>query len=333
MLRTFAPLIATLLATLGILGGHAHADAPRPSTLLVFPYWSKQPGIATLHTVSNISFNRTVRAEFVYIDGGTCLEINFIRTLAPYDTITIDSRTLPSNAGTRGYLLVRARHPETNELVSHNTLIGTALVVDGNTLEQYSYAPHSFRSPLLLPLRLDANGNGAPDLDGVELEAAPRNQHSASFLGQSPAGATGARTRTTLYAVNLTYRRPGGPWTARGIFVGRNDRGQSFQTQPSVGCWAALDLSSLSASTTQASLAAGAHDASEALDGREYGSWSWSTIQATSPNSPAWLEPPTVLLLQVERRSTHDANGPHFQKGTCATLPYVEGTTTTGTAW
>ena len=114
----FSTLALAGAAVLGLTAG-ASAGVQSAGSLLVFPYYesgrNSASGLDTYVTVTNINLSPdtgTVKVEYVYINGSTCLEFNRTRTLTPGDTLTVNTRTDNPNS-TSGYLYVFAKNKTT----------------------------------------------------------------------------------------------------------------------------------------------------------------------------------------------------------------------------
>ena len=72
--------------------GTASCGLQKPGSLLLYPSFDSSPGTSTILTVTNTNgdvVNGTVKVEFVYIDGESCLEFNRTQTLTANDTLTV----------------------------------------------------------------------------------------------------------------------------------------------------------------------------------------------------------------------------------------------------
>jgi hypothetical protein len=108
--------------------------------MLLFPLYDARPGGSiTIHTVTNINWNRQkadndflagdVLLHFFYVDGQECLHFDRFEFLTPGDTISVFAAD-HNPEGNFGYLFVRAVDPETEMPVDFDYLVGDMLVVD-----------------------------------------------------------------------------------------------------------------------------------------------------------------------------------------------------------
>ena len=110
-----------------------------PGSHLIFPFYDARGGAVTIHTVTNLNYNR-VRADntyltgdvllhYFYVSGVDCLVFNRFEFLTPGDTLSVVAAD-HTPEGDFGYMFVRAEDPETGLQVDFDYLIGDQIVVD-----------------------------------------------------------------------------------------------------------------------------------------------------------------------------------------------------------
>ena len=127
-----------------------------PASFLIYPFYDARPGGAvTIHTVTNLNFNRVrwdntfltgdVLLHYFYVNGTTCLIFNRSEFLTPGDTLSVIAEQ-HNPEGDFGYLYVRAEDPETGWSVDFDYLVGDQLVVDPRGNFVWSVPAMGFRA-------------------------------------------------------------------------------------------------------------------------------------------------------------------------------------------
>ncbi len=299
-------------AVLGLTAG-ASAGVQTAGSLLVFPYFESgrnaASGLDTYVTVSNINLNPdngTIKVEYVYINGTTCLEFNRTRTLTPGDTLTVNTRMDNPNA-VSGYLYVFAKNKTTGAATSFNHLVGTSRVISGNSGGDMEIAPFVFRANGAEGANTDVDSDGYRDLNGTEYEGAPDQIFIPRFLGQGPAS-------SQLILIGLT----GTKFTTTVDLLIWNDNEEVFSGQHTVDCWQKTPLSNISGAFNNDFLLSTNHTTGESFNGIETGLFWVNGLIANS--TAASVQGPAVLACLVE--SVYSGSG--------AVLPYAVGTQNNG---
>ena len=308
----FSTLALAGAAVLGLTAG-ASAGVQSAGSLLVFPYFESgrnaASGVDTYVTVTNINLNPdngTVKVEYVYINGSTCLEFNRTRTLTPGDTLTVNTRQDNPNS-TSGYLYVFAKNKTTGAAMSFNHLIGTSRVTSGSSGTDMEIAPFVFKASGAEGANTDADNDGLRDMNGTEYEGAPDQIFIPRFVGQGAAD-------SQLILIGLT----GTKFTTTVDLLIWNDNEEVFSGQHTVDCWQKTSLSSISGAFNNDFLASTNHNTLESFNGAETGMFWINGLIANS--TAASVAGPAVLATLVEK-----ING-----GSGAVLPYAVGTQNNG---
>lgn len=299
-------------AVLGLTAG-ASAGVQTAGSLLVFPYFESgrnaASGLDTYVTVSNINLNPdngTIKVEYVYINGTTCLEFNRTRTLTPGDTLTVNTRMDNPNA-VSGYLYVFAKNKTTGAATSFNHLVGTSRVISGNSSGDMEIAPFVFRANGAEGANTDVDSDGYRDLNGTEYEGAPDQIFIPRFLGQGPAS-------SQLILIGLT----GTKFTTTVDLLIWNDNEEVFSGQHTVDCWQKTPLSNISGAFNNDFLLSTNHTTGESFNSIETGLFWVNGLIANS--TAASVQGPAVLACLVES----------VNSGSGAVLPYAVGTQNNG---
>jgi hypothetical protein len=152
-----------------------------PASLLLFPFYDARPGGSlTIHTITNINWNRLkaendflagdVLLHFFYVDGADCLHFDRFEFLTPGDTLSVIAGD-HNPEGNFGYLIVKAMDPETELPVDFDFLVGDQLVVDARGNFVWNLPPIAFRA--LADERLD--GAAARSVTGYAFTDLPIN--------------------------------------------------------------------------------------------------------------------------------------------------------------
>ncbi|MEW6743379.1 MAG: hypothetical protein AB1486_11535 [Planctomycetota bacterium] len=237
-------LALSVIALCALFSLPALASWPTPASLLVFPIYDSQPGMATLITVTNTNADQVsgaVYVEFVYIDGQTCAEFNRTERLSPNDTITLlaSAHNAESNLG---YLYVFAKTEVNGEPMDFDYLIGNEMVVNGFEGHEGALNPFGFQGLTGYRVATDLDQDGILDLDGQEYEMAPDEILIPRFLGQSIV------VQSYLAMVNLTG---GAKFLTTLDFLVYNDHEQQFSAEYTFYCWARPYLTDISGVFTE----------------------------------------------------------------------------------
>jgi len=163
MLRGKIIVVLVLVAAAGLASPFARAQDPnihaRAASLLIFPLFDSRPDRGTLIAVTNTDTSRIpcpgfflsgeICVHYNYIafseEAGICLEFDRVECLTPGDTLTViaDQHNPEQD---QGWLWVEALDVNTLEPITHNALIGSAIIVESDLDFVWSYTPYAFRS-------------------------------------------------------------------------------------------------------------------------------------------------------------------------------------------
>ncbi len=269
-------------------------DRNKPASLLLWPEYDNRPGQQTLITLTNTNrnfLNGTVRAEFRYIDGTTCLETNRTQTLSPNDTFTFVTRAHIGGNG-RGYVYAYACDLA-GVPISFNFLMGDEIVLDGIGALDYGIKPFTWRAipPTRQPTDLD--GDGIRDLNGYEYEPSPDVILIPRFLGQSPT------THGQMLFVGLSG---GAQFTTTVDLQIFNDNEDPFSAQYTFHCWAKTSLLAISGTFSNSLLHSSENDPNEIL-GDPTTEAGWIRLDGrVATSSLATIQDPAFLAVLIESR-------------------------------
>jgi hypothetical protein len=234
----------------------ANNNNNEPGSLLVFPLFDNV-GAVSIVTVTNTNsdqLNGTIKVEFVYINGASCLEFNKTRTLTANDEFTIPTN-LDNPGMEEGFLYVFAKGASgvnNNVPVKFDHLIGTMWIFEGNACA-YEYSPVVYNAASRLgeggPTNTD--GDGFRDLNGLEYEKSADELQVPRFFGQVPQAIT-----SELVFVNLTG---GKSFDAILDFLIYNDNEEVFSAQHQFRCWDRSYLSEINGAFDNAFLLSTGH--------------------------------------------------------------------------
>ena len=147
-MRTLASkLSAALLLSLPTLAFGTIAAANETGSLLVYPCFDNHFGSTTVLNVVNTSATGSIGVEFIYIEGGSCLEFNRSIVLTPKDTYgAVTGVHFPDL--TEGYVYAFAKNPTSGEAVSWDHLAGTLHLFSGINQLGFQVNPYVFRSAI-----------------------------------------------------------------------------------------------------------------------------------------------------------------------------------------
>jgi len=226
-----------------------------PGSLLLFPRFDNRTNTITVITVTNTNcdftpgpgplLNGTVDVEYVYIgrygpNGQEldCLETNRTRRLTPCDTITLLTR-FDNPQVERGFLYVFAKDPQSGQAIVWNHLIGQALYIGSNAIDD-DPAEDALNARTFLGIGADRtptdhDGDGIRDLDDVEYSEAPDEILIPRFLGQDgdfKGGPSSFHSRLVLVGLS-----GGSQFTTQVLILFYNDNEVGFSTQYTFRCW------------------------------------------------------------------------------------------------
>ena len=233
-----------LLPGLGLLAGLALSTTAvasglqKPGSLLLYPSFDSSPGSSTVITVTNTNsdiVNGTVRVEFVYLDGNTCLEFNRVRTLTANDTITVLA-AVDNPVQQQGFLYLFAQNPLTGQAITWNWLIGNEIDIDAFILFDWSVNAISFQGLTAAGSPTNVDGDTLRDLNGIEYSTVEDEILIPRFFGQ------GFPLFSELALINLTG---GSQFDAVVNFLVYNDNEEQFSAQYTFRCWDFVQLSDI----------------------------------------------------------------------------------------
>ncbi len=304
----FSTLALVGVAFLGF-AAHAAADSlDRPGSLLVYPWYDNTRGGFFGITVTNTNDDNTpttgtlqagtVDVEFVYIDGGTCLEFNRTRRLTPNDTLTVSSRFDNPNS-TQGYVYVFAKSPTTGRAIAWDYLAGDSFVVAPSVIGAIELPPIVFKagSGLAAGANTDLDNDNRRDLNGLEYEQVSDKLLVPRFI----ADAGDAVSSPELILIGLT----GQSFSTIINFLVYNDNEEVFSAQYQFDCWDRVELEDISGVFTQGFLASTNNALNESVlgtnpsNGLETG---WFRMDgAVAFSTAASVQDPAFLATRIER--------------------------------
>ncbi|MEW6742914.1 MAG: hypothetical protein AB1486_09155 [Planctomycetota bacterium] len=300
-MRKVALVSLAVAAVFALWSTSALADGRNPGSLLVFPIYDSQSGVATVITVTNtnsdFSFDEstglakgTVDVEWIYIDGKTCQEFNRTERLTPNDTLSVvaGAHNAQSNLG---YLYVFAKHTQTGQPITFNWLIGNEISVNGIETFEYGVNPFVYKGVTAEGTNTDLDGDGILDLDGTEYETSPAELLFPHFFGQS------VLFESFLVMINLTG---GTKFLASVDFLIYNDNEYQFSAEYEFFCWAVVPLLNISGAFGEAFLDTTDNDKDE-LVGLPAIETGWFRLDGgVASSSAVTLDDPTILGFLAE---------------------------------
>jgi len=234
------------------------ADGLNPGSVLIYPIQrtaSFQAGgpIFSLIAVTNVNllpvtpqnglggstnihyeYVNTLRTELDTKLPYDCVVVDRIELLTPADTRSVITNCHNATIGAEGYLVISAQDPnQFNVPWSHNYLIGSELVVNGNGLTYYVNAI-PFESPLADGSPTDIDADGQLDFDGMEYEGVPEHLYLDTFTGMFNA---------SIALINLSG---GFQFTADVKFDVWNDNEFALSATTAFKCWMEEELGNIS---------------------------------------------------------------------------------------
>ncbi|HND55172.1 MAG TPA: hypothetical protein PLV92_22315, partial [Pirellulaceae bacterium] len=225
-----------------------------PGSLLLYPEYDNRTADTTLISCTNV-LSTAVEVHFKFVDGTSCLEFDFRRTLTPNDTLTFLTSFVNPNS-TQGYVYAYAQDPTTHTPIVHNGLIGQVVALQGLEGIGHSFDAVTFRG-IGDGVVTDLDGDGHRDLNGLEYSGAPEEILIPRFLGQD------VTPRSELVLIALSGGRA---FTTTLDFAIFNDNEEPFSAQYTFQCWERVPLPAISGVFDQDFLAmATAQDPNEIL--------------------------------------------------------------------
>jgi hypothetical protein len=269
-------------------------DRTQPASLLLFPEFDNRQGQLTLLTVSNINrsyMEGSVRVEFRYIDGTTCLETNRTELLSPNDTITVVTSVHSGNPN-RGYVYA---YPVDSfgRPISFNFLIGSVIRLNG--VDALDYDMNAFTWRAIPPWRqlTDLDNDGIRDLNAFEYEPTPDVILIPRFMGQN------VTTRGALILVALSG---GVQFTTTIKLQIFNDNEDPFSSQYTFHCWEKVPLLTISNMFSNSLLHA-SDDAPEEVIGDPNTETGWIRLDGLLASSTTTnIIDPAFLAVLIENR-------------------------------
>ena len=294
----------------------ASADVlSRTGSLLLYPLFDNNRGGVYTLTVTNTNSDATplasgqllagtVDVEFVYINGGDCLEFNRTRRLTPNDTITVVTRLDNPNQST-GYVYAFAKSPTTGKAIKFDWLAGASFQAGPSFIGGLDVSPVVFLagSGLAAGANTDVDNDGVRDLNGTEYERVPDELLVPRFVADWD-----GLSRPELIFIGLT----GQSFQTIVNFLIYNDNEEVFSAQYTFECWRRIQLRNINGAFTQEFLTSTNHNPNEslALGGiaapmavppppLEYG---WYRMDgAVAFSTAASVSDPAFLAVHVER--------------------------------
>jgi hypothetical protein len=253
-----------------------------------------------------------VDVEFVFIDAEDCGEFNTTITLTPCDTFTAITNYLNPNME-QGYFYAFAKN-EDGEAITHNGLIGSAMVISG--IEQFDYQvnPVSFLGMTAAGALTDLDGDDIRDLDGLEYDHAPDTITIPRFLGQGvDALGEGNPVNSHLILIGLSG---GQDFTTTICFDVYNDNEEPFSGEYTFYCWEKPTLLEVRGTFANSFLRTTDHDPDEILGAANRRESGWVCIDgclATSQQET--IADPAFYAVLVERIANYSVSDLPFECG------------------
>lgn len=287
----------------------------RPGSLLLFPEFDNRTGDMTLITVTNTdcTANGDVDVEFVFIDERDCSEFNTTISLTPCDTFTAITNALNPNME-QGYFYAFAKNAA-GDPITHNGLIGSAMVISG--LEQFDYQvnPVAFLGMTAAGSNTDLDDDGVRDLDGLEYDHAPDTITVPRFIGQGVDSlGDGTPVNSHLILIGLSG---GQDFTTTICFNVYNDNEEGFSGEHSFDCWDKPTLLEVEGSFSNFFLKEFTdHDPQEILGAANRRESGWICIDGcVAVSQQETIQDPAFYAVLVERVGSYMAADLPFECG------------------
>lgn len=285
----------------------------RPGSLLLYPEFDNREGDLTLFTITNTDCSgEDVDVEFMFIDADDCSEFNTTITLTPCDTFTAITNVVNPNM-TQGYFYAFAKDDEGNA-ITHNGLIGNAMVISGVEQFDYSVNPVSFLGMTADRAPTDLDDDGVRDLDGLEYDKAPDTITIPRFLGQGvDSMGEGAPVDSHLILIGLSG---GQDFETTICFDVYNDNEEGFSGEYTFYCWEKPTLLEVRGTFANSFLLTTDHDPNEILGAANRRESGWICIDGCfATSTQETIADPAFYAVLVERISSYSASDLPFECG------------------
>ncbi|MCA8982038.1 MAG: choice-of-anchor E domain-containing protein [Planctomycetes bacterium] len=273
----------------------------KPGSLLLFPEFDNRDGDMTLITVTNAdcdSLGDDVDVEFVFIDHEDCSEFNTTITLTPCDTFTAITNFVNPNME-QGYFYAFAKNSD-GDPITHNGLIGSAMVISGIEVFDYQVNPIAFLGMTPDGTNTDLDGDEVRDLDGLEYDHSPDTITIPRFMGQGlDALGDGTPINSHLILIGLSG---GQDFTTTLCFDVYNDNEEAFSGEYTFYCWEKPTLVEVRGTFRNSFLRTTDHDPNEILGAADRRESGWICIDACFADSQQeTIVQPAFYAVLVER--------------------------------
>jgi hypothetical protein len=244
----FSSLALAGVAFLGLAVNAAADSLDRTGSLLVFPWYDNTRAGHFYVTVTNTNadftptsltlFAGTVDVEYIYINGGNCLEFNRTRRLTPNDTLTVETRLDNPNA-TEGYLYAFAKSPTTGQAIKFDWLAGDSFIVAPDVIGAVDIPAIVYKAGAGIAAGgvTNLDSDSVRDLNGLEYEQTRDELIVPRFISDRLLFSS-----PELILVGLT----GQSFTTIVNFLVYNDNEEVFSTQYAFDCWTRVRLAHIS---------------------------------------------------------------------------------------
>lgn len=287
----------------------------KPGSLLLYPEFDNREGDMTLFTITNAdcdSLGSDVDVEFVFIDHEDCSEFNATITLTPCDTFTAITNFVNPNME-QGYFYAFAKNSN-GVPITHNGLIGSAMVISG--IEQFDYQvnPVAFLGMTPEGTNTDLDGDEVRDLDGLEYDHSPDTITVPRFMGQGlDALGNGTPINSHLILIGLSG---GQDFTTTLCFDVYNDNEEPFSGEYTFYCWEKPTLLQVRGTFANSFLRTTDHDPDEILGAANRRESGWICIDACFAQSQQeTIIQPAFYAVLVERIGVYMAADLPFECG------------------
>ena len=286
----------------------------RPGSLLLYPEFDNREGDLTLITITNADCSgEDVDVEFMYIDADDCSEFNTTITLTPCDTYTALTNAMNPNM-VQGYVYAFAKDDAGNA-ITHNGLIGSAMVISGIEQFDYSVNPVAFLGMTADRAPTDLDDDGIRDLDGAEYDRAPDTITIPRFLGQGvDALGEGSPVDSHLILIGLSG---GQDFETTICFDVYNDNEEGFSGEYTFDCWEKPTLLEVRGTFANSFLRTTDHDPDEILGAANRRESGWICIDGCfATSAQETIADPAFYAVLVERIAAYSAADLPFECGT-----------------
>jgi len=256
-----AAWVGLACAALAMAPAASAQQSDHPASVLIFPLYDATPGAGTLLCVTNTNTETTfcplrdnrigdVLLHYFYVDGETWLEFDRFELLTPGDTLCVVASEHNLDRG-RGFLVVTALDPNTENLVEFDHLIGSAILVQSDLNFLWTYAAYGMQAGGRADSCLSRNpddvanggdGDGVPDFDTVEYSGFPEIHMIDTFFEEG--GSHGFQNELTILSTS------GPDYKNELDFLFFNNIEQKFSRSFQFTCWWSGPLSDISTIAT-----------------------------------------------------------------------------------